>query len=108
MQTTTLAPMIDAAKLQRRTMGDVSLQVEVLSLFVAEAERLMRQIEDAPTAELRTDRIQAMISVARNVGAERVTQAARVCEKQISPDEQSLEPLRTALAETLAYVRQTG
>ena len=68
---TSRVPVLDAGQLRRQTMGDAAMQVEVLALFVAEAERLMRQVEDAPDAEVRADRLHAMIGLARNVGAAR-------------------------------------
>lgn len=107
MQTATV-PVIDAAKLQRHTMGDAALQVEVLSLFAAESERLLRQVEEAPSAEIRAERLQAIAGVARNIGALRLAQAAKLVESQISSDQPDLEPLRTALSETLAYIRRAG
>jgi len=100
--------ILDAVKLQRQTQGDPQLQVEVLSLFVAEAERLMRQVEDAPNPEVRADRLHAIIGLSRNVGAERIAQEARLLETQIGNEAPDLEPLRVALAETLAYVRNAA
>ena len=38
---TTAVPLFDTAQLNRHTRGNPSLQVEVLSLFVAEVERLI-------------------------------------------------------------------
>jgi hypothetical protein len=58
-------PVFDAAQLNRATNRDTSLQVEILALFVAEVERLMRQVEDATEPELRGDRLRALIAVAR-------------------------------------------
>ena len=104
---TTAVPVLDAGKLRRQTMGDPAMQVEVLALFVAEAERLMRQVEDAPNAEVRADRLNAIIGLARNIGAERLAQAARTVEQQIGSDQPELGLLRTAIAETLAYVQHT-
>ena len=53
-----------AARLRRRSArppdeGNASLQVEVLALFVAEVERLMRQVEDAPDPQVRAERLRA-------------------------------------------------
>ena len=102
---TSLAPVFDPAQLHRRTMGDKALQIEVLSLFVTEAERLMRQVEDAPNAQMRGYRLNAMISLARNTGAARLAQAARQLETEIAAEQPDLAPLRAALGETLAYVQ---
>jgi hypothetical protein len=100
-------PLLDAAQLKRKTMGDPALQVEVLSLFANEAERLLRQVEDAPDAQVRGDRLRAMIALARNTGATRLAQMARELEIQIATEELDLQPLRATLAETLAYVSRT-
>lgn len=105
---TTTEPIFDPAQLQRRTMGDPTLQVEVLSLFVIEAERLMRQIELSTDARMRGDRLRAMVATARNVGARRVAEAARAAETEIVSEQPDLEPLRTAVDEALAYVRGAG
>ena len=106
--TTTATPVFDPAQLHRRTLGDAHLQIEVLSLFSAEVERLMRQVEDAEDAQVRADRLRAMITTALNVGAARLAQAARTVETQIGLEAPDLEPLKSAVGETLDYVRQTG
>ena len=105
---TSPTPLFDAAQLHRRTMGDGALQVELLSLFVTEVERLMRQVEDARDPQIRGDRLHAMIGLARNTGAVRLAQAARQLETAIAVDDPDLTPLRAVLSETLAYVHQAG
>lgn len=105
---TNTVPVIDPAQLHRATRGNASLQVEVLSLFVAEVERLMRQIEDAPEAQKRGDRLRALARSARNVGAEQIVQEARAVEARITEDNPDLAALRTAVDSTLAYLRRTG
>jgi HPt (histidine-containing phosphotransfer) domain-containing protein len=101
-------PLFDAAKLNRQTRGIPSLQVEVLSLFVAEVERLMRQVEDAPDPQVRGDRLRALFGVARNIGATHIAQQARALETEIAVETLDLEPLKNAISETLAYIRRTG
>jgi HPt (histidine-containing phosphotransfer) domain-containing protein len=105
---TTVVPLFDAAQLKRHTGGNSSLQVEVLSLFVAEVERLMHQVEDAPDPQVRGDRLRALIGVARNVGASLIAQEARALETQIATDNPDLSTLRKAVDETLAFIRRTG
>jgi hypothetical protein len=107
MVTSTL-PVLDPAPLQRQTMGDRALQVEVLALFVAELERLMHQVERAEDRQVRGDRLRAMIGLARNVGAARLAQTARLLEAQIANEDVDFEPLRAAVSETLEFVRQSG
>jgi hypothetical protein len=101
-------PLFDAAQLRRQTQGNPSLQVEVLALFMAEVERLMNQLEDAPNPQLRGERLRALIGLARNTGATLVAQQARAIEPQIATGNADLEPLRTAVADTLAYIRRAG
>jgi HPt (histidine-containing phosphotransfer) domain-containing protein len=102
------APLLDPLQLKRQTGGDPAFQVEVLSLFIAEAERLVRQIEEASNAPLRKDRLRAMEGLARNIGAVRLAQTARALEPEMASEEPNLEPLHAALAETLTYVRSGG
>jgi hypothetical protein len=101
-------PVIDYAKLRRQTMGDEAHQVEVLSLFIAEVERLMIQVEDATDPHLRADRLRALTALAKNVGAMRLAQEARATETQIGTDAPNLEPLRLAVSETLSHIRRAG
>ncbi|MGH6922928.1 MAG: hypothetical protein ACRED5_04075 [Propylenella sp.] len=105
---TNAVPVLDAAQLGRTTRGDRSLQVEILALFVAEVERLMRQVEDAADPQLRGDRLRALIALSRNTGAAMLAQEARALETQIAAESPNLAPLRQAVAETLAYVRRAG
>lgn len=101
-------PLLDPAPLERRSMGDRSVRIEVLTLFIAEAERLMNQVEEAGDPQIRAERLRALAVAARNVGATRLVQSARVTETQIGDAEPDLGPLRATYAETLAFVRQAG
>ena len=98
------APLFDRAQLDHRSLGDPALEVEILALFVAEAERLLRQIGEAEDPQVRGDRLRAMIALARNTGAVRLASTARALERQIATVEPDLQPLRDAVAETIAYV----
>jgi hypothetical protein len=98
------APLIDPAQFGRRTMNNESLQVEVLALFVAEAERLLRQVEEAADEHIRGDRLRALIALARDVGAMRIAQEARAAETQVGTGEPDLSPLRDAVAQTVAHI----
>jgi HPt (histidine-containing phosphotransfer) domain-containing protein len=108
MVTNNAVPVIDAVQLNRRTMGDESLQIEVLSLFATEVERLLQQAESAADPAVRVDRLHALAGVARDVGAARLAQAARLAETDIADGPHDFETLRAAIAETLAFVRQSG
>jgi HPt (histidine-containing phosphotransfer) domain-containing protein len=101
-------PLFDAAQLKRQTHGNPSLQVEVLALFMAEAERLMNQVEDAPDPQLRAERLRALIGLSRNTGASLIAQQARALETAIATENPDLSPLRSAISDTLAYLKRTG
>ncbi len=105
---TSAVPPFDSVQLNRYTKGNASLQVEVLALFVAEVERLMRQVEDAPDAQVRGDRLRALFGVARNTGAMLIAHEARVLETQIADENPDLSQLKNAVAETLSYIRRTS
>ncbi len=107
MSTNTL-PVFDAAQLSRASNADAAQQVEVLALFLAEVQRLMQQVEDAPDGQLRGERLRALIALARNTGAAKLGHEARALETQIAADEPDLAQLRQAVDETVAYVRQVG
>ena len=100
--------VFDRAQLERRTLRSPALEVEILALFVAEAERLLRQVESADDPQIRGDRLRAMIALARHTGAMRLAHVARTLEMEILPTEPDLRPLREALAETIAYINGTG
>src|SRR5688572_8919309 len=97
---TSAAPLLDAAQLNRRALGDESLKVELLALFVAEVERLLHQVETAADGQVRGDRLRAMTALARNIGAVRLAQAARLAEAQVGASEADLAALRQSVAET--------
>ena len=102
------APVFDRAQLDRRTLGNAALELEILALFVTEAERLLRQVEAAADAGIRDDRLDAMIALARNTGAVQLAQAARALKTKIATADPDLRPLRDAVGETIAHVHRTG
>jgi hypothetical protein len=105
---TDATPVFDAEKLRRQTMGDGAMQIEVLSLFVAEAQRLMQQVEEAEDSQTRGDRLRALAALGRNTGAMRLMQAARLAEGHVGDTAPDLTALRAALSDTLAYVQRVG
>lgn len=88
-------------------MDNARLQIERLSLFVAEAERLLRQVEEASNETIRKDRLQALVTLARNIGATRLAELSRriVAMPEIGEDE--LGELRRTVRDVIAYVQQT-
>lgn len=104
----TAVPVFDRAQLDRRALGDARLEVEILALFVTEAERLLGQIERAADAQVRGDRLRAMIALARSTGAMRIARAARALETDIVAVEPDLRPLRDAVAEAILHVQRNS
>lgn len=106
MSTVTL-PVIDPVQLRRQTLDDPAREIEILALFSAELERLMRQLEEARDIHTQGERLRAIISLARNTGAARLLHDARLVEAHIASGDANFQPLREAAAQTLAYVRHT-
>lgn len=103
-------PILDPVRLQRESMGSEALQVEKLSLFVAEVERLLRQVDIARDEQTRESRLLAIAGAARNVGALRLAQVARTAavEAITSADPIDLAPVSHAVDEVIAYIRRAG
>lgn len=101
-------PILDVAHLQRRTMGDEGMRTELLSLFSVEAERLMRQIEEADTPRLRCDRIIAMREAARDIGARRLEAVAAELARAAPEAPADTFRLRQALLEVLDHTRRSA
>lgn len=98
-------PIIDFRRLAHRSMGSETLETELLALFAAEAERLLRQAESAFDAETRADRLRAVAAAARSVGALRLAGVAASLADPAGAQEPDLERLRSALAEAMTYIR---
>jgi HPt (histidine-containing phosphotransfer) domain-containing protein len=100
-------PPIDRAHLARQTMGDVALQREVLALFAAQAEAILRDIGqwNGDTADL----AHRLVGSARGIGAHAVASAAARVEhaarlgRPIGEDE--MTALRQSVVAAIAYIR---
>ena len=89
-------------------MGSESLRVEMLSLFVTEVERLLRQVCQARDSQMRRDRLNAVRTLARNIGARRLEEAARLADLDSDLPDPDNGPLEHAVAEVVAYIRAAG
>jgi HPt (histidine-containing phosphotransfer) domain-containing protein len=103
------APLFDAAHLDRQTLGNETLRTEIVSLFLAEVERLLAQVERAPDRLVRASRLHAMMGLARNVGALRLAELCRALEARAERDDldepADLDRLRAAVAEVTNHLR---
>ena len=97
-------PILDLPQLQRQSLGDPTLEIEILALFSAELERLLRQLQEADTNHMRGERLRAIIALARNTGAARLLRDARLAEAHLASGDADLAKLADTAAETLAYV----
>ena len=86
-------------------MGSEAMQVELLALFIAEAERLLDQVAAADTQEIRADRLQALAALARSVGAQRLTRTALDTARSFS-DGEDLDRLRSSVDEVVGFIRR--
>ena len=69
----------------------------------------MRQVEDAPDPQVRADRLRALIGLSRATRAPAlIAQEARALETQIATENPDLTPLKSAIADTLAYLQRAG
>lgn len=85
-------------------MGDEDLRVEILALFVSEAERLLIQAERSEDAVTLGDRLHAIKGLARNVGALRLRHVATGLETDCRAGPADLAPLRHAVMEAIEYL----
>ncbi len=104
----TPAPILDISRLERQSMGDPRMKVELLALFMLELERLMTQASTELDAVARSDRLQAIGTLAHGIGAVRLAHAARAASSELGTAGSDLTPLAEAVAETLALVRSSA
>ncbi|MDQ0326790.1 HPt (histidine-containing phosphotransfer) domain-containing protein [Rhodopseudomonas julia] len=101
------AAIFNEAHLDRQTMHNEALKVEILALFVTEADRLLNQIKEAKTSSARGERVHALKGLARNVGAERLALAASLTEERLKAQGCDLAPLEAAVQEVVRYLART-
>ncbi len=96
---------IDLVHLAKQTLGDRSLETEVLRLFLAQADIYIGRIEKADTLEERFEAAHTIKGSARNIGAWHVAGAAENLEKLSSKVGQpDIEALKNALRETRKFI----
>lgn len=92
---------IDLVHLARQTLGDRSLEREVLNLFVVQARSILAQMELVPPGQARLDLAHTLKGSARSVGAWQVASEAEACEALFEATESSwktaLERLGSAI-----------
>lgn len=102
VQTPGNLPILDEQHLKRQTMDNPELETEILALFVTEAERLLRQIEESEDVRTRFERIHAIRGLARNIGAQKLAMIALNAEKADALD---LKEIRAAVDEVITHIK---
>ena len=96
---------IDLVHLAKQTLGDRSLEQEVLRLFLTQMDTYMARIEDATTHEQRFTAAHTIKGSARNIGAWDVADVAAhlesAAEDQIPAD---VKALKQTLNETCVFI----
>jgi HPt (histidine-containing phosphotransfer) domain-containing protein len=98
------SPAIDRAHLARMTLGDQSLEREVLQLFDRQSEILLARMNDAPPAAVAA-LAHTMKGSARGIGAWPVAQAAEAVEEAAAHDPTCMAPAQRRLAAVVREVR---
>jgi HPt (histidine-containing phosphotransfer) domain-containing protein len=80
---------IDLVHLARQTLGDRSLEREVLNLFVVQARSILTQMELTPPGKPRLELAHTLKGSARSVGAWHVATEAEACEALFEATEAS-------------------
>ena len=97
-------PAIDLTHLGRMTLGEASLEAEVLALFGRQADVLLARMRNAPPAEVAAY-AHTLKGSARGIGAWRVAAAAQALER-CAPGmlAAAIERLAAAVSETQAAI----
>ncbi len=95
---------IDLAQLDRSTLGDRALQLELLALFDRQAKGLLAEIESMPDMTARQAAAHTLKGAALGVGALAVADAAQYFEE--TAGEGSLDSARTRLQREIAAARR--
>ena len=96
---------IDLVHLAKQTLGDRSLETEVLRLFLAQTDIYMSRIETAGNDEERFEAAHTIKGSALNIGAWNVAEAANNLENLIKTDNHcDFNSLKNALKETRKFI----
>ncbi|MEM8796668.1 MAG: Hpt domain-containing protein, partial [Pseudomonadota bacterium] len=96
---------LDLVHLAKQTLGDRSLEQEVLRLFLKQSELCLARIKGAVTSDERFQAAHTIKGSARNIGAWHVAEAALLiegaCEREQLAD---LDALEATLKETRTFI----
>ncbi|NRG17987.1 Hpt domain-containing protein [Rhizobiales bacterium] len=96
---------VDLAHLARHTLGNRSLEREVLRLFVTQAEMVLARLDNAQHAMVIQEQAHTIKGSARGIGAWKVALAAEALQNDAASDtESALIVLRKAIEEANAFI----
>lgn len=94
---------VDLVHLSRQSLGDRSLENEILRLFHSQSQLYLNRLECATTAQERKFAAHTVVGSARGLGAWKVAKEAELVEKTCS-GRCDVSALRTAIDEANAYI----
>lgn len=101
---------VDLVHLARQTLGDKSLELEVLSLFERQSMLLLGRLDSARDARARREAAHTLKGSAQGIGAWRVARTAErveTCDLEVGAADaaEAVDALRSAVAEANATIR---
>ena len=100
------SPPLDLARLRGQTGGDVALEREVLTLFLAKSAADLERIARAASPRQRAEAAHALVGSARAVGALEVARQAEAVERQAEAPLRDLAPLEEAVRMAEGFIRR--
>lgn len=100
-------PVLDLRHLRRFTLGDASLEQEILRLFAESTPLIISQLRNAGSEKAWRDAVHTLKGTAGAVGARRLASVAAEAERGLCESSEwpsSLAKLETALAATLGAI----
>lgn len=94
---------VDLVHLSRQSLGDRSLENEILRLFRSQSQLYLDRLEGAKTAQERKFAAHTVVGSARGLGAWKVAKEAELVEKACSRP-CDVSALRAAVDEANAYI----
>jgi HPt (histidine-containing phosphotransfer) domain-containing protein len=97
---------VDLVHLARQTLGDKSLELEVLTLFERQSMLLLGRLDAAADDRARREAAHTLKGSAQGIGAWRVARSAEKVEASAEAEASAaMEALRSAVAEANATIR---
>ncbi len=96
---------VDLVHLSKQSLGDRSLELEILSLFVSQSKLYIDRMENASTLDERKMAVHTILGSARGLGAWRVAAQAELIQQQCAMNA-SLDAIKAAVEEANLYIEK--